>query len=94
MVGATVPEATIDKNGKALSTENEIGAAKERQMAPPPFNTVLFQYSHQSEFSFLVTTRTDGGHDFTAVQFCENVRHAQKFVTISPLYRQTFLVTW
>jgi hypothetical protein len=38
MLRATMPETTVNENGKTLGAENEIGMAPKRLMPPPARN--------------------------------------------------------
>jgi hypothetical protein len=39
MFGATMPEASVDKDGDALMWEDEVWAAWQRMMAPPALDS-------------------------------------------------------
>ena len=63
MPWAAVPEAAVNEDGQALTSENEVGTAGERLVPPPAGDAGGAQNGHQFQLSFFVSTGVDGGHD-------------------------------
>jgi hypothetical protein len=57
-----MPKTSVNENGQAFTSENEVGPAGEWLMPPPPGDPIGAQDRRQLELSVLVPTRTDRGH--------------------------------
>jgi hypothetical protein len=75
MLGAPMPETTVNEDGKALWAKSKIGAADKRLVAPPASYSIGTQNGSQLLLSVFVAARSDSGHDQRALFLCEYVRH-------------------
>lgn len=76
---AAVPEAAIDKDGKAVLGEDEVGSAGDGRVAAPAFEAGSAEESDEKEFGGFVAAGTDFPHDGGALGFGEGVGHGLKF---------------
>lgn len=77
VLGATVPETTVNENGDTSCVEHEVRFPENRLVAPPAGDMMPAEEFHQGDFRVLIAVSTNAGHDLRAFGLGENVGHGQ-----------------
>ncbi len=75
MLGATMPETPVNKNGHTLAAENKIRLAKKSLMSSPTDNATSTEKFGEGKLGLLVATPANARHDLRTLRHCKNVRH-------------------
>jgi hypothetical protein len=64
MFSAAMPKATVNEDNDSLLLKNKIGVAKQREMPPPTFDSILAEKLRETNFGFPVSLPANRRHYF------------------------------
>lgn len=87
MLGTAMPETSVHEDCDLHILKHKVRFAEYGLLTSPAGHALLAQQLHQGEFSVLVASPPNPGHDFGALRLGENVRHDSRLQHCSRLTR-------